>query len=557
MPNRHLSKSGFATWIAVAVLSLSLHGELAQAGAGLGDDAIGQAACEGGRRTVKRTLRDGQSVVRLLDRMGVPAGERVAAVRALKPLFDVGQRARPGDVVEVTMDRRGRILRLSYVSKRRGNFYLRLRDDRLTASRRPPPPLEEDAPKEATRDKASGAPRDAEADKPQGRGPSVVQPVAVPDWLVPVGEGEAVKTLARYLATPSNRQTARATLAAALERDLGVQGVEALLKASFAPRADPTPGVFRRTISWPEGPDIEAVVYVPDDYDPRTPMPLHISLHGKSGTGPRACKHRWSSPQPGWLIACPTSAGGIWHGAHGQAAVMGLYRQMLRDYAVDTSRVVLGGHSNGGNGTWQLGARFAWLWSALVPRSGAMLARDKWRHNMLNLPVFIVHGTEDVHIGVNHARQMVTLLTEAGRPPRYVEIDGGGHDFFTHLNPEIFDWMADQRRAAPQSFKHHMLQHERAERVYWLLADRTGTLDVTLSEDRAHTLLDIDTQWPPRKLVAYLRAPIVDPSRSVRARLNGEVVYEGRPSPSVQVLLDTFAQTGDLTRATPYAVKLK
>jgi predicted peptidase len=46
-----------------------------------------------------------------------------------------------------------------------------------------------------------------------------------------------------------------------------------------------------------------------------------------------------------------------------------------KEYAVDTSRVFLMGHSMGGMGTWYLGQKYADKWAALGVMSGASATR--------------------------------------------------------------------------------------------------------------------------------------------------------------------------------------
>jgi dipeptidyl aminopeptidase/acylaminoacyl peptidase len=56
-------------------------------------------------------------------------------------------------------------------------------------------------------------------------------------------------------------------------------------------------------------------------------------------------------------------------------------------------------------------------------------------------PLFIVHGTDDSWVPVEHARR---LHAHAGQPSRYVEVDGANHDFAWHraqLRDLVAGWL--------------------------------------------------------------------------------------------------------------------
>jgi acetyl esterase/lipase len=47
----------------------------------------------------------------------------------------------------------------------------------------------------------------------------------------------------------------------------------------------------------------------------------------------------------------------------------------------------------------------------------------------LNVPIMIVHGTQDKTVALNQAHILRDKLREAGKPPEYLEIEGGNHGF--------------------------------------------------------------------------------------------------------------------------------
>ncbi len=493
------------------------------------------SAQQRGERTHRRTLKADQSVNALLGSLGVPGGQRLELDRALAPLIDLSRHARPGDTLEITLDARKTLVALIYQG-RKGRFFVRRQGGRLLASRRPSQDLDR---------AAQDAQLDDEAPRPE--------PPEIPPWLVPNAADDLALSVRDYYKIKTKAE--RTAAAAALEESLGLDGLQALLRRAYAapPRAS---GKHMATMTLADGAQLQYAIFVPDGYDPARPLPLHVSLHGKGGNGPGMCRLKWQEPQAGMLIACPDLPGGVWHTDQGKAAVEGLVRQLLRDYSVDPDRVILGGFSNGGIGTWHFGARMPWMWAGLTPRSGAMIERVKLRQNIPHMPIFITHGTRDGNIGVDHARQMVALLTEVGNPPRYIEIEGGGHDFFSHLNPEIVGWMLTLQRVQRRSFLFHPDHADAPEWIYWVRAQGTGTLEAEIADAPDHTLITIKTQNPPRLLEIAPPPGLIDPARPVRVVLNEVEIFSGEVRPGAEGLLETFGQTGDLSRATPRLLKL-
>jgi hypothetical protein len=470
-------------------------------------------------KSASRKLREGQSLHQLLRQLGVSGPDCQKAARALKPLLDLSQRARPGDSVHVVLGARRALVSMVYHSQRHGSFVVKRRGDRLVASRGGQAP-------------SRGEEADREEVKPL-QGP--------PAWLLPSSPDPRFEPLRAWQeATPD----ARPALALALEREHGLDGLRALLAEAYAPPPR-APGVHERVAVLPSGHAVPFVVYVPQGYSPDAPLPLHISLHGLGGDGPGTCRLRWGEAPPGVLLACPTHPGGQWHGDLGQEKVQGVYRQLLHDFAVQTDQVVLGGFSNGAIGTWHIGARFPWLWSALVPRSGAALAQEFLREDLLHLPILITHGTADHSIAVSHARQMVELLSASGNTPRYIEVQGGGHDFFSDLNPEIIDWMLAQRRSPPTHVRYH-LRADSPERVYWMRAQGEGPLEARIEHSHDQTQVILTTARPLTWLELFLPPALFPEDRPVQVLLNGHEVFAGPSPPQAEALLESFSLTGAL-----------
>lgn len=129
----------------------------------------------------------------------------------------------------------------------------------------------------------------------------------------------------------------------------------------------------------------------------------------------------------------------------------------------DSQRVYLTGHSMGGHGTWQIGARFADRFAAIAPSAGwsdfwsymgadanppsdpigAVLHRASngsrtllWAPNYAKHGVYVLHGDADDNVPVREARRMREELAKFHRDFAYFEQPGAGHWW----GNECVDW---------------------------------------------------------------------------------------------------------------------
>ncbi|MEN3044991.1 MAG: prolyl oligopeptidase family serine peptidase [Candidatus Hydrothermales bacterium] len=127
-------------------------------------------------------------------------------------------------------------------------------------------------------------------------------------------------------------------------------------------------------------------------------------------------------------------------------------------FDVDTNKFYLKGHSMGGHGVYFLGFHFADKFAGLIPSAGWVSFRtyvpytlqrinlfgnpeqikirekilysediQKFLRNALNLPIFIIHGSEDKIVPVFHSRFMFSLLKENKVKVKFHEVENMGH----------------------------------------------------------------------------------------------------------------------------------
>jgi predicted peptidase len=91
--------------------------------------------------------------------------------------------------------------------------------------------------------------------------------------------------------------------------------------------------------------------------------------------------------------------------------VFGVLDDAAKHMAIDRTRVALAGMSQGGHGTWLIGARHPSFWVCLVPICGYGRARAVERR-AVSLPVWTFHGLRDDVVEPGDTRKIVAGLRE-------------------------------------------------------------------------------------------------------------------------------------------------
>lgn len=205
-------------------------------------------------------------------------------------------------------------------------------------------------------------------------------------------------------------------------------------------------------------------LFVPSSYDPGTPTPLVVDLHGLNitplmqilfdGTTDLAERH-------GFIVVAPMGYGlaGWWGAREGQPLetavvdpatneryttgrlseidAMRVLEMMREWYNVDPDRIYLMGHSMGGAGTYHLGAQHNDVWAAVAPLSGAGGIRDEeTAARFRSLPTLIMHGEMDSIVPASTSRRSVRWLQSVGAPHIYLELPGEDHEFWIRRGAE-------------------------------------------------------------------------------------------------------------------------
>ena len=203
--------------------------------------------------------------------------------------------------------------------------------------------------------------------------------------------------------------------------------------------------------------DIPYALFVPSTYHPKTPAPLVVDLHGLNitplqqilfdGTTDFAERHgfivlapmgfnvsSWWGSRTGKPVAtAAVKPGGDERYSNTELAeidTMALLKSIRAQYAIDSDRIYLMGHSMGGAGTYYLGGKYNEIWAGLAPISGAGGIAEGGAGRFTSVPTLIMHGGKDSIVPAANSRRAVAALQAAGAPHIYLEYPDKDHEFW-------------------------------------------------------------------------------------------------------------------------------
>ena len=163
----------------------------------------------------------------------------------------------------------------------------------------------------------------------------------------------------------------------------------------------------------------------PLDYDSTSSYPLSIILHGSGQWGNdnewqlyEGLPWRVNAEHYGYneFTIVPQAPTQDW-GSTNIATVHSIIRNVIEEYPIDTTRIVVTGWSMGGGGTWSLLNYDPELFCAAVSVSAVGGTRGATKH----IPVWLNHGSADQSVDVNRSRDRIAWYESMGLTTVYAE----------------------------------------------------------------------------------------------------------------------------------------
>ena len=193
-----------------------------------------------------------------------------------------------------------------------------------------------------------------------------------------------------------------------------------------------------------QGDTLGYVAVYPMDYDPRKSYPLIVLLHGfgsnmndLAGLAPSIDTRSYVYLCPNGPVPVPLGpgmTGFAWTPlagekmeadvARAEEGLVAFVDEMMSLHRTQAGQLILGGFSQGGMMTYQVGLPRPDVFAGLAALSARVEGPDELRKRLpakSSQPVFIAHGTHDAIIPIDQGRQSCDFLHEAGYFPSYHE----------------------------------------------------------------------------------------------------------------------------------------
>jgi predicted esterase len=196
----------------------------------------------------------------------------------------------------------------------------------------------------------------------------------------------------------------------------------------------------------------ESFVYLPKGYNPQHPSSLVVLLHGAGGqAGHGLSILRSFADEKNLILLAPSSRAGTWDIIASQTfGTDVLYidqalRFCFEHYAVETSRVAIGGFSDGASYALCLGLTNGDLFTHVLAFSPGFC----YRIAQAGTPgIFISHGIKDRILPIDAcSRKIVSDLQQQNVKVNYKEFEGG-HEIPARISKSAVDWFLKPNNSA-------------------------------------------------------------------------------------------------------------
>jgi len=253
-------------------------------------------------------------------------------------------------------------------------------------------------------------------------------------------------------------------------------------------------------------------VLPPEDFDSTKSYGLILTVHG-AGVRCEGQVNAYTKKDWAYVVA-PTNRrryGFDWQD-WGRLNALNTLEEAVKRFDIDENRIYLTGHSMGGHGVWNIGLQHPDQFAAIAPSAGwnsfelyipfflrkdHTFASPKQRtifervrranrslvlmENALDLPIYVLQGSDDESVPPTHPRRAVKTLRRLGYEVKYNEVPGKGHWWREEgipgtacvNHPELMKFLREKvRNPLPKHVVYKTMDLGLNNRAYWVSIER-------------------------------------------------------------------------------------
>ena len=204
-------------------------------------------------------------------------------------------------------------------------------------------------------------------------------------------------------------------------------------------------------------------IFVPSGYNPRTPTPMLVHLHGVVGRpiiepDPKEYVGNTAimalAEERGWLVLFPFGQkGATWFDEVGMTNIMTLVRAAKIDFNIDDNRVYLSGLSDGASAAFLFAMIMPTDFAAFVALNGSMGVGSEdggfstYATNMANTYIYATTADRDRYYPTSQMERTIAMAEKAGARILYHKLKGEHISSIVQVEyPAIFDYLEQHPR---------------------------------------------------------------------------------------------------------------
>ena len=194
----------------------------------------------------------------------------------------------------------------------------------------------------------------------------------------------------------------------------------------------------------------DGTVYVPKSYKQGVPMPLAMMLHGYSGSAESSRGMFPLAEELGCIILAPESRDVTWGrsipGFDADVRYLGAaFRHVSGILTIDSSRVALGGQSDGAGYALSMGLAYGDVFNHLLIFAGGMMTALRKQGKPR---IFFGHGVNDEQMPIDRTARRFAAELQADGYDVTLREHPGGHGTPSAIVREGFEWFLKPAKPA-------------------------------------------------------------------------------------------------------------